>query len=138
MAGPATVTKTFWDGTRGMVRWYTAWSDGTQLTDSTLVDISTLGGPIPNSIKIRSIDLVMNGDMQVDLEYDATTDELIDRFIGQSDVSYQFLCDYTDGPNVGYIADTSAAGFTGDLLLTTVGAASGDEINLLLVFERSS
>ena len=137
MGAPTPVTKTFWDGSRGMLRWYAAWTDNTQLTDSVLIDISGLTGPTPDSIKIRSIDLILNGDLQVDLEFDATGDELIDRFIGQTDVSYQVLRDYSEGPSCGYTATTSAAGFVGDLLLTTANADNLDEVNLLVLFDRS-
>lgn len=136
MAAPTPVTKTFWDGTRGSVRWYAAWTTGDQHTDAVVVDISTLS-PAPDAIKIRSIDLIINGDVQVDLEIDATTDELVERIIGQTDVSYQFLRDYTDGPNEAYAPDKTATGFTGDLLLTSTNAANLDEVNLYVVFEKS-
>jgi len=137
MAAPTPVEKTFWDGHRGMTRWYAAWADGTQHADRVVVDVSALS-PAPTAVKVRSIDMVLNGDLQVDLEFDATTDEVIDRFIGQTDVTYQFLRDYTDGPNVGYIPDQSAAGFAGDIMLTTTSAASGDEVNLLIIYEKAS
>jgi hypothetical protein len=120
-----------------MTRWYAAWADGTQLTDSVVVDVSALA-PAVTAVKVRSIDLALNGDLQVDLEFDATTDELLDRFIGQTDVTYQILRDYTDGPNAAYVPDQSATGFAGDVLLTTTGAASGDEVNLLIVFEKAT
>ena len=136
MAAPTPVTKTFWDGTRGMVRWYAAWSNGDQQADAKLVDISTLA-PAPTSVKIRTIDIFINGNLQVDFEYDATTDELIDRFIGQSDITVPFFRDYSEGPNNGYVPDKTATGFGGDILLTTVGAASGDEVSILCIFQTS-
>ena len=136
MAAPTPVTKTFWDGTRGMTRWYAAWADATALTDSVVVDVSALA-PEPNAIKVRSIDIWLNGDLQVDLEFDATTDELLDRFIGQTDVTNWGYRDYTDGPNAGFAPDQTAAGFVKDLLLTTTGQALGDEVSLLIVYERS-
>ena len=137
MAAPTPVEKTFWDGHRGMTRWYAAWGESTEHTDKVIVDVSALS-PAPTAVKVRSFDLILNGNLQVDLEFDATTDELIDRFIGQTDVTYQILRDYTDGPNVGYIPDQSAAGFAGDIMLTTADAASGDEVNLLVIFEKTS
>ena len=136
MAAPTPVTTTTWDGTRGLTKWYAAWTDGTQLTDSVVIDISALS-PAPDAIKIRRFDVIINGDVDVLFEFDATTDETIDRFVGQSDLTNLFDRDYTDGPNNGLTATTSAAGFTGDVLLTTLNAASADEINALIVFERS-
>lgn len=137
MAAPTPVTATSWDGTRGLTRWYAAWTDGSQLTDSVMVDISTLS-PAPNSVKIRRFDVLINGDVSVSFEFDATTDELIDRFIGQSDVTNYYDRNYDDGPNNGFVPTTTAAGFTGDLLLTSLNAASGDEVNALIIFERNS
>jgi hypothetical protein len=137
MAAPTPATKTFWDGTRGMTRWYAAWTDGTALTDTVVVDVSALNSA-PASVKILSVDAVVNGDISITLEFDATSDELFDRFLGQSDASFQFIRDYTQGPNGGYVPDTAATGFAGDLLLTSANQANGDEVNLLIVFEKSS
>ena len=136
MAAPTPVTVTTWDGTRGLTKWYAAWTDGSQLTDSVVIDISALS-PAPDAIKIRRFDVIVNGDVDVLFEFDATTDETIDRFVGQSDLTNLFDRDYTDGPNQGFTATTSATGFTGDVLLTTLNAANLDEVNALIVFERS-
>ena len=82
----------------------------------------------------------MYGNFVTFLEFDATTDQEIDRFETQSaDVSQQFVRDYTDMPNGGKLADdTTATGFDGDLTMTTSGMASGDGFNLLITFERST
>lgn len=137
MAAPTPVIAISWDGTRGLVRWYAAWTDGTQLTDSVVVDISTLS-PAPNSVKIRRFDVLINGDADVAFEFDATTDELIDRFVGQSDVTNYNDRKYDDGPSNGFTPTTTAAGFTGDIVLTTLNAANLDEVNALIIFERNS
>lgn len=136
MAAPTPVTATQWDGTRGMTRWYAAWTDGTQLSDSVVVDISALS-PAPDAVKIRSFQGFINGDVAVSFEFDASTDALIDTFTGQSDITNLCDRDYTDGPNNGFSPTTSAAGFTGDILLTSVNAASGDEVNFLIIYERT-
>jgi len=120
-----------------MTRWYAAWTDGTQLSDSVVVDISALS-PAPASVKIRRFDVLINGDVSVSFEFDASTDELIDRFIGQSDVTNYYDRKYDDGPSNGFTATTSAAGFTGDILITTLNAANLDEVNALIIFEKSS
>lgn len=138
MAAPTPTTTVNWDGIRGAVRFRAVWADVTNYSDQSVVDISTLA-PAPASIKIRSIDIILNGDIGATLEFDATTDQDIDNFTGQSDVTYQLLRDYTDGPNAGITpADTAAAGFTGDLFITTTNVASGDELNAYIVFEKSS
>ena len=137
MAAPTAVTATSWNGTRGMVRWYAAWTTADQHTDAVVLDISTLS-PAPNSVKIRSFDVIVNGDVDIAFEFDATTDELIDRFVGQSDQTNLFDRDYTDGPSNGFVPTTTAAGFTGDILLTTLNAANLDEVNALIIFERNS
>ena len=139
MAAPTPVERIAWDGTRGSIRWIARWTDGTQLTDTQLIDIDGDLSPAADAIKIRSVDIIINGNIRVDLEFDATTDQLIDSFEGQADVSHPFLRDYTDGPNGGFIAsDASAAGFTGDVLLTTLNAADGDEINLYMTFHKKT
>jgi hypothetical protein len=138
MAAPTPLEQINWDGTRGSIRWIAEWTDGTQLTDTQLVDLDGDLAPAPTSIKIRSVDIIINGNVKVTLEFDATTDQLIDRFEGQSDVSHPFIRDYTDGPNGGFIpSNTGATGFTGDPLITTTGAANGDEVNLFMTFEKS-
>lgn len=138
MAAPTPTTTVNWDGTRGAVRFRAVWTTADNYSDQSVIDISTLA-PAPNSIKIRSIDCILNGDIGATFEFDATTDQDIDNFIGQTDVTYQFLRDYTDGPNAGILpSNTAAAGFTGDLFLTTTNVANLDEINLYIVFERSS
>ena len=136
MAAPTPVTSTSWDGTRGMTRWYAAWTDGTQLSDSVVVDISALS-PAPDAVKIRSFQGFINGDVVISFEFDATTDQLIDQFAGQSDVTNYFDRDYTDGPSDGFSPTSSATGFVGDILLTSVNAASGDEVNFLIIFEKT-
>lgn len=134
MAAPTPLESIQWDGTRGSIRWIARWTDGNQLTDTQLIDIDGDLNPAANEIKIRVVDIIINGNVQVNIEFDATTDQLIDSFEGQSDVSHPFLRDYTDGANGGFVGDASASGWTGDVLITTSGAASGDEINLYMTF----
>jgi len=137
MANTVNINSTTWDGYKGSLH-YALTSDGTALADLQLIDISGLA-PAPNSIKIKSIDLVMNGDWTLFFEADATTDQELERFIGQADVTVHYVRDYSDMPNGGKQAsDKAAAGFTSDLLATSANLASGDEFNLLLIFEKDS
>ena len=130
-----------WDGYQGRVRWRGTWPGTEDLTDTVLADISGLGAAgasAPTSIKIQRVQAVINGDITVTLEFDASTDQIIDQWSGQSDVTNQIVVDYTGGPNKGVVgSDTAAAGWTGDLLLTTSGGAAGDEVNLTVDFARS-
>lgn len=139
MAFAEVIDVTNYDGTRGSVRYFATFGGaGEDQTDTILADISALA-PAPASIKILSIDAILNGDLSVTFEFDADTDQAIDRFQGQTDVTFQIFRDYTRMPNNGVLpSNTGAAGFTGDLIYTTTGAASGDELNLFIVFEKSS
>lgn len=130
---------TNWDGFRGAVRYFATFDGaGQDQTDTSLVDISALA-PAPGSIKILSIDVILNGDIAVVFEFDASTDQEIDRFQGQTDITFQIFRDYTRMPNGGVTpSNIGAAGFTGDLVYSTTGAAAGDEVNFLIIFEKSS
>ena len=142
MATPTPTTYTQWDGSSGFLMWNAAWSTTDNFSDSVLVDISTLGAvganALLNSVKVTKIDCQTNGDITALLEFDATTDQTIDFFAGQSDVSVVDVADYRDGPNGGRVPSISAAGFTGDILLTTTNVASGDELTLRIWFKRKT
>jgi len=138
MAFSTPVNVVRWDGTQGQLR-YRAVFDGAgqDLTDSAIVDISALA-PAPNSVKVQRIQSVINGVYSATLEYDATTDQIIDQFSGQSDISNPYVVDYSKGPNGGVVPTNTAAGFVGDILLTTVGAAAGHELNLTIDFRKKT
>lgn len=139
MAAPTPSPNTIdWDGTRGTLRWRAAWTDGTNFSASSVVDISALGAPVPNSVKINKISGEISGGMTLTLLFDATTDEVIDIFSGSASYTTPFSRDYTSGPSLGVVPDTTADGFVGDLLLTTAGAANTTAVDLLVIFERSS
>ena len=145
MAAPTPTTHVQWDGTQGYLYWRAEWTDGTQLTDSILVDVSdTATFPVPgaatrlNSVKVIGIECQCNGDLEATLEFDATTDQLIDVFEGQTDSTIVFSEDYTNLPSGGRVPNTTAAGFVGDILLTTVNAANGDELKLKILFRRKT
>lgn len=138
MANTINIDAIQWNGIRGSVH-FVVTSDGTAITDLAIVDISADLSPAPASIKLRSIDAVVNGDWTAIFEFDATTDQEIERIGGQTDITHYLARDYTDMPNGGKQADNkAAAGFTGDLLLTSSGLANLDEGNFLIVFEKDS
>jgi DNA integrity scanning protein DisA with diadenylate cyclase activity len=136
------VSNNAYDGWQGQLR-YRAVFDGAgqDLTDTVLIDISTLaaaGASVPASVKVQRIQAEINGDYIATLEYDATTDQLIETWAGQTDMSNPIVRDYTGGPNKGIAPSTGTAGFVGDILLTTVGAAAGDELNFVIDYRRKN
>lgn len=118
---------------RNSPRAYTArWtnvSDGTGESAVIKVDISTLIGPLPGvaptAVKLEEIRWNIQGFNSVRLFWDHTTD---DEICVLSGVGY--AC-YSDS---GGLMDPRSAGGTGDVLLTTAGAASGNTYDITAVF----
>ena len=141
MAFAESLDVTTWDGYQGQVR-YRAVFDGAgqDQTDTILADISALGGSgtaaAPSRVTVQRIQAVINGDVVVTWEFDNTTDQVIDVFSGQSDISNPYIVDYSQGPNGG-VANTSAGG-TGDIVYTTTNAAAGDEVNFVIDFKKKN
>ena len=96
-------------------------------TDTVIIDVSALTGPDgtpPTGVRIDEITWSLNGGWDyVKLEWDATTDDLIDYFHGQGYMDY--------GPYSGK-NDPRSTGTTGDVLLTTAGGAAGDTYSFLI------
>jgi len=98
-------------------------SDGVGSTDAVLVDRSTFTGPDgtePGRIVIEKIEHNCDG-MQVVLEFEHTTDDLIVTLSGQNVLDFG-----QDGKYQGFI-DPNSAGGTGDIVGTTVGHTAGDK-----------
>ena len=136
MANTTVVNQTEWDGTRGSLHFSLA-SDGTALSDLLLLDISTLA-PAPAAIKFRTVQLKMQGNFTLDFEIDATTDtNFLTAEVQTVDETKSFFWDFRDFPgNAWHVTTTNkaAAGFTGDLLVTSTGLASGDDFDLVITF----
>jgi hypothetical protein len=96
-------------------------------TDTVIVDVSTLTGPDgtpPTGVRIDEITWAVGAGFDyVALEWDATTDDLIDYFQGQG---------YMDYSQYGGKNDPRSSGTTGDVLLTTAGGAAGDTYSFLI------
>lgn len=139
MANTTNTERFFWDGTRGAYHLNLS-SDGTALSDLNLIDLSSDLSPAPTAIKILSIQCTMYGNFILTLEFDATTDIAFTTIENQTaDVSYEYVRDFTGFPNGGWTlttANKAAAGFTGDLLATSSGIASGDGFDLVVVFQK--
>lgn len=136
MANTVNINHVEWNGTRGMLH-YNLSSDSTALSDLNVLDISTLA-PAPTAVKIRHVQMSIQGNFILTGEVDATTDQPFLRVEGQTaDATTSYVADFTDGPNKGWNPDKTAAGFVGDILLTSSGLASGDDFDLIIVFERA-
>jgi hypothetical protein len=100
-------------------------SDGTGESDVSKIDISSLvgpGGDAPSSIRIDKIQWSIQGYTYILLEWDGSTDTPIATLSGNNYFDWR-----SEG---GRIMD--ASGGTGDLLLTSVGAISGDTYDITI------
>lgn len=107
-------------GTRRVAYRFTNVSDGTGEAAVTKVDISTLVGPdgrtAPTKTVIEQIEWSIQGFTSVRLFWDHTTDDEIAVLSGAG---------FKDFREVGGMVDPASAGDTGDIKLTTAGAAAG-------------
>lgn len=133
MPNTTNISHTEWDGRRGSVH-LNLTSDGTALSTFSLLDISALSPPARN-VTIRTIQCTLYGNFILIGLVDADTDEEFMRVEGQTaDVSFEFVRDFTDLPQSNWSPNRKAAGFTGDLLLTTSGLSNEDGFDLLITF----
>lgn len=121
-------SQTILDGERLFIAKFTNISDGTGETAVLKIDVSTL---TPNSfnlacngVKINKIWALTQG-MGVDILWDATTDLICETV--PADKMYQMT--FSD---FGGLPNNAGAGKTGDVLFSTVGAASGDRYTIIL------
>ena len=138
MANTTNVDHIEWDGYRGAIHFNLS-SDSTALSALSILDLSADLSAAPSAIKIRTIQLTLYGNFILTGLIDATTDETVFVAEGQAaDVSYELVRDFTDFPGGAWHPDDSATGFTGDLLLTSSGLASGDGFDLVVTFDKDS
>lgn len=140
MATPTATTWTEWDGSRGLTYWRAMWEPGTadDFTDEVIVDISALGAPTPTAVKVIGVKAQRNGDFSDTLEFNATIHQMIYQHAGQIDSSLVDITDFSMGPNGGRSPNPSAAGFVGDIILSTSGVTNGDELTLEISFARKT
>lgn len=123
----AVTTQVLVDDARRAVFKFTNVSDGTGESDVVKVDVSTLSsyqGLPCTSVSLVKIDAVTSG-MGINMLWDATTDVLI-LTLGEADfVTFDFS-------RFGGLTNNAGAGKTGDILFTTVGAASGDRYTVVM------
>lgn len=104
-------------------------SDGTGETDVVKIDISALllsNGLAPTYTAIDEIAWDVQGFTSIKLAWDHTTDDTIMVMSGRGSVSYAHL---------GYLFDPRSAGGTGDILLTSNGAAANATYTITIVIQ---
>lgn len=120
------------DGTQRAVFKFTNVSDGTGESAAVKIDVSALSsfqGEPCTGVSIQRVDVVTSG-MGLNMLWDATTDVLALTF-GEADfVSLDFS-------RFGGITNNAGTGKTGDLLFTTIGAASGDRYMVVIEVLKS-
>ena len=137
MAAPTPVTNSKQSGHYGWTAWRATWADGTQLTDSVVVDLSGLGGGYTNRLKVIRGFVVAAGDvdsLSCELEFDDdTADELIVHVPQGSGGAVNF--DFSKNVDGGIVYQGS--GGTGDIVLTTLGADTPDGLYVYIEWEAS-
>ena len=115
-------------GERLFIGKFTNISDGTGETGVIKIDVSALSsnaaGNACNGVKINKIWAQTQG-MSVDILWDATTDVLCETI----PENQFYLMDYS---SFGGLPNNAGSGVTGDVLFTTVGAASGDRYTITI------
>lgn len=128
----AVTSQTLVDGTQRAVFKFTNISDGTGEAGVVKIDVSALApfqGEPCTGVSIQRVDAMTAG-MGLNLLWDATTDVVALTF-GEADfISLDFS-------RFGGITNNAGTGKTGDLLFTTVGAASGDRYTVVIEVLKS-
>ena len=107
-------------------------SDGTGESAVQKIDVSGLtfsDGSVPTTLSLQEIEWNMQGIDYVQLLFDATTDDEIVTLSGNG---------YKNFEDVGGISDPKSTGYTGDVLLTTGGAASGGSYDITARFSKKA
>lgn len=124
----AVSTKVLFNGTKRLVLQLTNVSDGTGESAVVKVDKSTYtgdNGREPSYFTVEKIQYDVTS-MRVLLHFDRTTDQTIAVLQGSDKICYK---------DAGGLVD-SGTGDTGDIVLTTAGAAAGDGYNIILHLKK--
>ncbi len=104
-------------------------SDGTGEAAVVKIDKSALTGTLgaaPNDLALEEVQWNIQGFTRVDLFWDHTTDDEMLSLNGNG---------YKDFRDSGILVDPQTTGGTGDVVLTTVGASSGDSYDILMTYK---
>lgn len=111
------------DGDRNVVVKCTGILDTSNQSLITVVDVTTLV-PQPTMVRIDYIDYSISDQLEVQLLWDATTDDVIMPLAGRGRMGF---CEF------GGIQNPQSAGFNGNILLQTTGWASGTQIYTVIL-----
>ena len=133
MAAPTPTTYSRQTGKSGFLVWNAVWTDGSQLTDTVVIDLSAQADNYTNSLTIERIQYRITSGIEFTLEFDATSNQfLYSSVLGNADSGD---IDATWGGREGWVK--TAAGSTGDLILSSTSAADTDEITLIVWYRVS-
>ena len=120
------------DAERNVVYQFTNRSDGSGEAAVNKVDVSALNpnsnGQACSQVRIMQIWFSTVG-MSVELLWDATTDDL-------AWAMQENLVDSFDFRNVGGLKNPESSGFSGDLMLTTIGHTNTDTYNITIAMRK--
>ena len=124
MAAPTPTTYTRQVGHHGVTIWSGVWAGTGDFTAHVLVDLSGLAEGYTNGLKIKKLLIESTTGISAQIDFDCTSNQLVALApIGNSGV---LSLDFTDLPDGGL--PKTAAGSTGDIVLTTLSAASADVV----------
>jgi hypothetical protein len=125
MAAPTPTVNTYQpgNGQYGITLFRAAWTTTDNFADQIVVNLSGLAGGYTTSLLVRSIYIAASPDLDVVVEIDATSDELVWACPLGSTVGYH---DFTQDGRGSAGLPKQTAGETGDIVVTTASAASGD------------
>lgn len=129
MAVTATL-QTIHDGARNLVVKAHLIGDGTDVTALKLIDASAYANPVPGvgaSLKLMRVQSEMDG-FTARLLWDATTDVEFCT-IPNADADQDFSA-------AGGLINNAGTGITGDIMITTVGNAAGEDGTLILHMKK--
>tara|TARA_R110002167_G_scaffold187027_4_gene388177 strand:- start:94 stop:483 length:390 start_codon:yes stop_codon:yes gene_type:complete len=124
MAAPTPVTNLYKNGKAFVSSWRGVWAGTGDFTDTIIVNLSDLN--YTNRIRILNIAITATTGISAELEFEGSTDALIYHHpIGIGETAY---LDFT--PIGGLIWDGQTD--TGDIVLTTLSAASADVVSIVV------
>ena len=124
MAVPTPTTYSRQVGHHGVTIWNGVWAGTGEFTATVLTDVSALSEGYNTTLKLKRITVNCTAGLSALIEYDCTTNQLIlEHPIGNTGpISLDFSMLSGGG------LPKTAAGSTGDLVLTTLSAAAADAI----------
>jgi hypothetical protein len=124
MAVPTPTTNLYKNGKAFVASWRGVWAGTDEFTDTIIVNLSDLN--YTNRIRILNIAITATTGISAELEFEGSTDALIYHHpIGIGETVY---LDFT--PIGGLIWDGQTS--TGDIVLTTLSAASADVVSIVI------